>query len=554
MALKYVLLVHPDLEASLRISAPLQRIGGFSVRKVHSGFDAAVEILSGKYDCLLLHTDTPGLHPVRTIQHIRSLANGSKLTILVIGKSIDERKRLVFKRAGANGIAPEPLKLQVLIPVMRRLLGSEEPQAKPPATAQARPSSQEKLASAQAGRASSQSGQASSQAGQASSSAKKSASETPGQTTSEAADSNPSEVRTVRKALVPRRPARPPLGSAALAEVITDAARRCGRLPGMPPWFSRLDFLIGDVLGDFVSKDVVALDLSLSLAVLRMVNSIYYQAVEPIAGLAQALTRLGHREVAKLYVESRSVRQEVRETVQGFLVNSFWKRNLTVACLAEEIARFGRITATDGIFSAGLLHNVGKLFLIHHYEKEFLEAQDRISRSEPRDGQYTQTCEIEREVFGIDHGRVGFELCQGCRLPSIVAAGTLHHAVHEDAVAALPEARVARIVALAVLLAPLMEGEDAAAGPGGATDTRTGHEPADRPTGGKEVPVLRMTATRTVIRTAPISADMVNNFLYEHAPAWVHELMQRMRLPIGRVTERAQMRVYEAVHKIGLTD
>ena len=100
-----------------------------------------------------------------------------------------------------------------------------------------------------------------------------------------------------------------------------------------------------------------------------------------------------------------------------------WIHSLAVACCAR---RLGEIVlrADEGVlaFSAGLLHDIGKLALDEVMPKSFerMVEQARAERA--------CLCEIEREHLGLDHAIAGKHLAEKWGFPEkIVFAVWLHH-------------------------------------------------------------------------------------------------------------------------------
>jgi signal transduction histidine kinase len=98
---------------------------------------------------------------------------------------------------------------------------------------------------------------------------------------------------------------------------------------------------------------------------------------------------------------------------------------------------------TEEAFIAGLLHDVGVLFFINHYPKEYSKIFRRQIRA-------SSLSEAEIEVFGIDHAEVGFHMAEKwCLPPYIMSAIGNHHRHGADN----DEPLYQNIVSMAVLLA-----------------------------------------------------------------------------------------------------
>lgn len=130
------------------------------------------------------------------------------------------------------------------------------------------------------------------------------------------------------------------------------------------------------------------------------------------------------------------------------------KKNLTlhslaVACCAEDIAQISSLKIDpQSAYSAGLLHDIGKLALCQVMPKSF----DRIVQE--AQSRNLNTCALEQEHLGLDHTIIGKRLARKWHLPNPVALAVWLH--HGDTIAitqTMPEAEIAQVVQLADILA-----------------------------------------------------------------------------------------------------
>ena len=121
---------------------------------------------------------------------------------------------------------------------------------------------------------------------------------------------------------------------------------------------------------------------------------------------------------------------------------------LGVACCASDIAELvlGRGQGQSA-FSAGLLHDIGKLALDEVMPKSF---ERMVSEAK---SQNTSLQRVEQRHLGIDHAVIGRRLAEKWHLPGeIVLAIWLHHSDPEIISENLPAARIAGIVRLADII------------------------------------------------------------------------------------------------------
>ncbi len=164
-------------------------------------------------------------------------------------------------------------------------------------------------------------------------------------------------------------------------------------------------------------------DPGLTSNLLRMANSAYYAFREPIGSIRDAIVRLGTNQIYQMIV-SWGFSSMAQQSVPGYRLSAgkLWEHSIGVAVGAEQIATQLRLRSTDHAFTAGLLHDVGKIVLGTFVEVDINSILEIVNREKV-------TFEVaEQQVLGIDHAETGATLLEHWNLPApVVEAAQWHH-------------------------------------------------------------------------------------------------------------------------------
>jgi putative nucleotidyltransferase with HDIG domain len=179
-------------------------------------------------------------------------------------------------------------------------------------------------------------------------------------------------------------------------------------------------FKLADPDLDEVVK-LISHDPSLTAEVLKRCNSAYFAGENPVTDIFEAISRLGFYEVYRAVVLISGARTMSLQTAAvGVKVEDLWRHSLATAVAAEVIAR--EISESEvAAFTAGLLHDVGKLVLASAEGGKYgTVTQSAVTES-------ASLVELERNAFGFDNSEIGARLLERWRLPADVVAPIRHH-------------------------------------------------------------------------------------------------------------------------------
>ncbi|MEO8540645.1 MAG: HDOD domain-containing protein [bacterium] len=169
---------------------------------------------------------------------------------------------------------------------------------------------------------------------------------------------------------------------------------------------------------------VISSDQALTAKLLKLSNSAYYGYARRISNVREAVILLGMRTVRSVAISSAIIDAfKVPELERGgFDQDLFWAHSVAVGLVAELIARETRLTRPEDAFTAGVLHDVGKLAMMLAEPAMFGEVVDLVNH----EGMKYRDAELA--VFEIGHEHVGSRLAQRWKFPdSLVSSIRDHH-------------------------------------------------------------------------------------------------------------------------------
>lgn len=139
-------------------------------------------------------------------------------------------------------------------------------------------------------------------------------------------------------------------------------------LPSFPDAAARLQQVLSDenVSSERIAR-VISADAGLAARVLTLSNStLLHRGGAPVTNLQTAVTRIGYENIrtAALAYANAQLRRAPELAPIRLQLESCWREGLRVAALAHAIAKESRCVRTDEAMLAGLLHNIGKVYMI----------------------------------------------------------------------------------------------------------------------------------------------------------------------------------------------
>lgn len=203
--------------------------------------------------------------------------------------------------------------------------------------------------------------------------------------------------------------------------VLRDTIGRVKALPSVPRLYTKLTQMLDDP--DTSLSDVTELinsDPAMCAKTLQMVNSSFVGLGRVVHSVHEAVMRLGIRMVRNLALVSEVYDSTGSKAIPGAWLEAAAKHGLLVGTLASSL--FKTQALKDAAFTAGLLHDVGKLIIWN----EDAQVAQKLGYSRCQGDAALPADDMS--LVGIDHAQVGACLLALWGLPNLVVeAVACHH-------------------------------------------------------------------------------------------------------------------------------
>ncbi|WP_028448978.1 HDOD domain-containing protein [Chitinibacter tainanensis] len=160
-------------------------------------------------------------------------------------------------------------------------------------------------------------------------------------------------------------------------------------------------------------------DLTLSLAMLKAVNSPFYQLSQKITSVDQALQLLGLRNICTI-LEGLVLKQTL-DPKQSERMALFWDQATQTAMIASQLASRVHGIQAEEAYTFGLFRGCGKAVMAARYSNyvRTLQRGERMSRAE--------FIAHEDKIYQTNHNVVGYLLSRAWYLPEDMQLAILNH-------------------------------------------------------------------------------------------------------------------------------
>jgi HD-like signal output (HDOD) protein len=163
-------------------------------------------------------------------------------------------------------------------------------------------------------------------------------------------------------------------------------------------------------------------DSGMAAKILRTANSATFSTGREITSIQRALLQLGASQIRSIATAAAVQAVSTNKKVdRHFDADAFYRHSLGVALAAKLIATLGHYKDPEEAFTAGMLHDIGKLAIAL-----FLPDEMRMIHSMSQESGASHFA-AEKEILGITHEEIGELAARIWSLPAIYYAPIRYH-------------------------------------------------------------------------------------------------------------------------------
>ena len=208
-----------------------------------------------------------------------------------------------------------------------------------------------------------------------------------------------------------------------LARDLVETLKTLGTLPTV---YTKVNELVNDPncpaakLGECIANDQ-----AITSMILRLVNSALYGYPTYIDTVTKAVTIVGFKQTRDLVLASSVIDMFGKEGDAGGIdYRGFWKHSIATAVCSKIIASHMKKCDQEAMFTAGLLHDIGRLISFEMSDK--LPVKELILAAESTE---TLVYKNERKMLGFTHMDLAEALFCKWNLPPLLKEAAVYHHV-----------------------------------------------------------------------------------------------------------------------------
>jgi putative nucleotidyltransferase with HDIG domain len=169
-------------------------------------------------------------------------------------------------------------------------------------------------------------------------------------------------------------------------------------------------------------REIIKRDIGMTAKILQMVNSAFFGLRRNISDVSEAVNLLGLDTISSLTLAIGIFSQFNVQSAYANAVTELWEHSSMVGATAKSIAAQECSAVATDAFTAGLLHDVGRVVLAINLPQQFARVKELMAH------EHLSMLEAEKQIFSATHAEVGAYLLGLWGLPNaVVEAVAFHH-------------------------------------------------------------------------------------------------------------------------------
>jgi putative nucleotidyltransferase with HDIG domain len=195
------------------------------------------------------------------------------------------------------------------------------------------------------------------------------------------------------------------------------------RIPAFPATTQKVaallrndDYAVADV------ANVIKYDQAIAANILKISNSAYFGARQKIKSIQDAVVYLGQQQLIRA-VQTAGVSRYFSKGGKGYVAQSkdLWEHSVAVALMSQILSRKIQSREDPVLYTAALLHDVGKLILGEYVHESFEEIMYRVKQGK------CSFLEAEEAILGINHADLGGRIATHWNFPADIRDAIAYH-------------------------------------------------------------------------------------------------------------------------------
>lgn len=195
------------------------------------------------------------------------------------------------------------------------------------------------------------------------------------------------------------------------------------RIPAFPATIQKVIELLSDE--DYAVNDlvhVIKYDQAITANILKISNSAYFGARQKIKTIQDAVIYLGQQQLIRA-VQTAGISKYFKKGGKGYVKQSkdLWEHSVAVALMSQILSRKVRSCEDPVLYTAALLHDVGKIILGEYVHESFEQIMGRVRMLK------CSFLEAEEAVIGINHAELGGRIADRWNFPPEIRSAIAYH-------------------------------------------------------------------------------------------------------------------------------